>query len=713
MSKFVTGMLLGVAVVASVIPAEVQTGSMASAQTVTLPLPTSLQTPTDTSVDERNLQRFLRETQQISGSTIRTAAMQELQSFAVVFVPGVLGSALESPTGGQIWPPNSLNFASLYLPAALLNETAVSDVKSSVLRKLLVMDMYGSALDKMRAGLKRVGITFIPCGYDWRRDIRAGAADLQTCLRGNHLLDPQRTVVFVAHSMGGLVTWTWHDLYYRQPSGPVPRVRGIAMLGSPIEGSCEMLRMIGEGYKQPTEVDKVVPKNFLTEAWAAWNGKWESIENNITSTLSNLSVRPAMFTWPGGFELLPPPTRDLTHACVTEAEPPLPESVPRPWYPLSDRFWTQDAPGWFVINMKQEPAEFPAVLAKAREFHAWFRQGDRAYLSVPLFVYRSLAWMTPTQMATANQRPAANGWGRLAGDGRVLGSSAELGTTAEKDPQGRFSVADIKATSFVHGALPEDPVVESSLLAERIPMIVNAHISVAIARRLTSSDAMLREFVRRAGRQATLDWHAVFTRLQYRAASIGALETEKDRAIVEAYNIALTTRGGLPKEEYIVAVAARVAPDQQRIAIQQQSIPTQKKLEALRGLAGSYQLAAARLKLVEESPKTSKEQVVFAEANRGLALTLANDYLTATSVLTDVEPRLAAVPETFDARDPGRITRLKAAVRANLGIALWETGQCSAAKPYLVQSLANEKAKTRYEGLCRDRATGMAVKLAD
>lgn len=688
--------------------------SVAAAQPVMLPLPTSAQPLTDTTVEERNLQRFLRDTQQLPDPGIRDAAMQELQSFAVVFVPGVLGSTLESPTTGRIWPPNALNFDNLRLPTALLSERATSDVKATVLRDFGPMEMYGKALDRTKAALMRLGISaFVPCGYDWRRDIRAGAGDLHRCLADNGVLNPKRTVIFVAHSMGGLVTWAWHDLYYRQPQGPVPRVRGFAALGSPLEGACEMLRMIAEGYKQPTEKDKAVPDNLVARAWAAWTGKWQSLEGNITAALSNATVRPLMFTWPGAFELLPPPTSDPARSCVSEDEPVAPPDLPRPWYALSDRFWNEKSPGWFVMRMSQEPAELPAVLAKARDFRQWFREGDRAYSPVPLFVYRSEMWLTPTQMLTLNQQPAANTWGqiKLPGDGRVTKASAQLAGTPDTDPQGRFTVADLVGTSFVHGALPEDPKVQDDLFGQRVPMIVNAHVAVAIAQRLTGSDALLREYVRRVGKQATLDWHDVFTRLEYRPATKGAPETEKDRAIVEAYNAALRTLGGLPSEEYLTAVAARQQPDQKRQAILQQPIPAEKKMEAVRGLAAAYQLAAARLKLVAESPATSKEQVVFAEANRGLVLALAGDYLTATSVLTDVEPRLAAIPDTFDRRDPGLIARLKAAVRANLGISLWETGQCAAAKPYLEQSAANSKAKARYDQLCRDRASGTMVDL--
>lgn len=680
-----------------------------AAPAVTLPLPVARPSATD---DERNLQRFLVETQQLDPS-IRELAIAELSAVAVVFVPGILGSQLTLKSGERIWPPASLHFEKLKLPAALLQENAPPDLeKPTVLGAWGPMEFYGSALRKTRASLGRLGITtLIECGYDWRRDIRAGAADLHRCLGEHGLLDPRRTVIFVAHSMGGLVTWSWHDLYYRQPTGPVPRVRGFAALGSPLEGACETLRMIAEGYKQPTEKDRAIPDTFVARAVSAWKAKWESIENEITAALSNATVRPLMFTWPGAFELLPASTSDPMRSCVSEDEPAAAPELPRPWYTLSDRFWEPNYPGSSVINMPRGPAELPAVLAKAREFREWFRAGERAYPPVPLFVYRSDAWLTPTQMLTLNQAPAANTWGQVKfpGDGRVTKASAQLAGTPERDPQGRFTVADLVGTSFVHGALLDDPVVQDAFFAQRLPQIVNAHVAVLLAQRLTASDALLREYVRRRGQQATLDWHAVFTGLEYRPGTRGAPETERDRAIVDAYNAALRARGALPAENYAEAVAMRAPTDARQQAILGEPLPPEKKVARVQGLAAAYQLAAARLQLVARSPKTSPEQVVFAEAHRGLVLNLAGDYLTAASVLTEVSPRLAAIPDTFDRRDPSRIKRLKDNVRANLGIALWETGQCALAKSYLEQSLANPRAKERYDTPCLDRAVGRAV----
>ncbi len=48
----------------------------------------------------------------------------------------------------------------------------------------------------------------VACGYDWRRDIRAGARDLKRCIETAPELKGIEALIVIAHSMGGLVTAT-------------------------------------------------------------------------------------------------------------------------------------------------------------------------------------------------------------------------------------------------------------------------------------------------------------------------------------------------------------------------------------------------------------------------------------------------------------------------------------------------------------------------
>lgn len=86
--------------------------------------------------------------------------------------------------------------------------------------------------------------------YDWRYDIKDIAKwlderiknDWRETLRG-------RRVIIIAHSMGGLVAWTWKNLYYRNLAESYDfNLWRLVLLGTPLEGSCEMLRMLLSGY---------------------------------------------------------------------------------------------------------------------------------------------------------------------------------------------------------------------------------------------------------------------------------------------------------------------------------------------------------------------------------------------------------------------------------------------------------------------------------
>lgn len=645
---------------------------------------------------------------QLSDTSIQEAAEAARKSFAVVFVPGILGSFIKDGHG-DIWSSSSLPSPErLALKEDwITSENVDPTVETGVLESFLGLDQYGKAMREIEGVVrKRLGLTLVKCGYDWRRDIRVGAKYLHRCLQRNGLLDPDRTVIFIAHSMGGLVTWSWHDLFYREHGNePLPRVRGIVLLGSPLDGACEILRMMHYGYAQPSL--KATKPNLAKRARAFWERERLNLVNKLTELLSRPTVRPRMFTWPGAFELLPGHVTRLTDSCVTEPDPERGDQTP--WYHLDDGFWTERKPGHWILDSDTSPTELPLVLQVARSFRDWFRRGERFILTVPLFVYRSRVWFTYTRLTTIDGEVADPPFAEmLAGDGRVTESSAVMeastGTAIIGD---RRVISDYETTTYVHGALPRDPAFQATLLNHKIPMIVNAHVALAIAKRLTvAPTALLQEYVRRAGAQATLQWSAVFTHLesalprdpsQVDVPLRGSPETERDRPVVERFNEALRTRGGLQPEEY---KDARQKQDRAKSDV------------AARVLAApvAYQRAAAALYLVAPSASTSPQQVVFAKANRGLALAQAQDYLTAAAVLVDVYDELSKIPDTFDRENPERIRTLKKAVTANLGIALFEIGQCEAARRYLQESLDNPRARERFEGICRDRSTGEAVK---
>jgi len=203
---------------------------------------------------------------------------QSSDAYALVFVPGVLGSELKLD-GKLIWPRLDPEQDQLRLPAVLIDETAPSNTDPRVSRLL-----YGRALDEFQARLKDHRIKFVPCGYDWRRDVRAGAQDLQDCLRRDAA---GRRVIVVAHSMGGVVSWTWNRMRMENRWPDAPQLAGLAILGSPLGGSCEMLRMIQTGYVQPTDYTGYSEEDsFFERLGNSGARKFRELENALTEFFS-------------------------------------------------------------------------------------------------------------------------------------------------------------------------------------------------------------------------------------------------------------------------------------------------------------------------------------------------------------------------------------------------------------------------------------------
>lgn len=632
---------------------------------------------------------FVAEALRLSEPELTRALEKARQSFVVVLVPGILGSGLETPSGTPIWGRGKIDPSLLALPPALIDERAESGVTPSVIATSEIethgitkrSDVYGRAMKQIGDEVTAMGLTFVPCGYDWRRDIRAGARDVQRCLERAGAWRQDRTLVFVAHSMGGLVTWTWHDLYYRQRPATAPRLRAIVTVGSPLEGSCEMMRMMTVGYVQPNE-------QMIVPAFRAQVGEWfrsakQGAGNFITEYFSQ-DMRRLLFTWPGALELLPPPPLKFDQSCTpTVTDPSAPPSEARPLSPFSPAFWEAGAVGAEIMQLTPVPPTFQAALAKAEDFHAFFRRDERVALTVPLFAYYSQVWLTPITLPVRDHRITGD-WEVTPGDGRVRLSSATANNALA-----RVATDLVGDPKSVHGSLMEDDAVFADFVRRRLPEIVNAHVAIRAASIVMDSPSLLKKYSGRG-----LAWDAVIRNLEYMAPALNGTparhtnvtpETQRDQAVVEAFNGALVRR----PPPYAVA--------------------TDVKKRAGDNPARNRDAAAA-LANVQEGPGTSFVQTIFAQANRGLALAKALDYRGAAPVLSEVAPALSAIPDNYDRRSPSSIADLKKAVIANLGISLYESGQCKAAEPFLVQSLDNEHARQRYRSPCRDRALGVEVK---
>ena len=121
----------------------------------------------------------------------------------VVFVPGVLGSALESSAGRRVWPPKASEIVFGY---DRIDELMAPDLEPvCVINNIGVWAVYKTILND----IQRCGYTegnperrFVQFPYDWRQSNADSATDLAKRLRQ---IDGISELILIGHSMGGLV----------------------------------------------------------------------------------------------------------------------------------------------------------------------------------------------------------------------------------------------------------------------------------------------------------------------------------------------------------------------------------------------------------------------------------------------------------------------------------------------------------------------------
>lgn len=168
----------------------------------------------------------------------------------IVFVPGILGSKLKfddyefgrDPVNAQrlVFDPDRRP-----IPGTL-NDFIIGRLSGGVFDRFSKQDVYGDSLDQIQR--LNSGKAVEEFSYDWRADIDDTAHEFDQWLRRRALA--KKPVVFLAHSMGGLVVWRWLQLY-RKGRNTEPVVRQVVLVGSPLQGTCEAARMLIDGYRAP------------------------------------------------------------------------------------------------------------------------------------------------------------------------------------------------------------------------------------------------------------------------------------------------------------------------------------------------------------------------------------------------------------------------------------------------------------------------------
>ncbi|NQE69069.1 hypothetical protein NG2371_03533 [Nocardia gamkensis] len=223
---------------------------------------------------------------------------------AVVIVPGIMGSSLSIVGGGErrsVWGvPMALANATGIAPESRIDALRVDNLEStgkighvvptgllmtpSWLRGFGGMEPYKRLVNTITETVPHPDAVF-SFAYDWRLDIehnarilaRESGVHLQRWrnhevirdLRSRRNDDREPRLVFVAHSMGGLLVWAMSAQEIEQPD-----TRAVVTLGTPFAGSVKTMRMLAGG-------------------------------NDAQSGLSSGATRRACLTMPGVYDLLP------------------------------------------------------------------------------------------------------------------------------------------------------------------------------------------------------------------------------------------------------------------------------------------------------------------------------------------------------------------------------------------------------------------------
>ncbi len=389
--------------------------------------------------------------------------------YEVLFIPGILGSRLE--IDGFIWGESPIQAEKLVLNSA--QRVKVSMLETFQVRDGLLHhvwkkeDIYGKGLDNLSKALGGKEPKTFP--YDWRRDLNEVADDFerfaQNDLKG-------KKVVVLAHSMGGLMFWHWKNRV-RDPNNPRPfTLLALVTLGSPLGGTCEVVRLLIDGYKPYDGAS-----GFENAAYDVIFGK----------------AHGSFFTFPSAFELL-----WKENSCAYFEDDPGPEGQDL----LLLDFWKRRFKQQFIEYARE--TKMPGstdeerlqhymekvgdALAKAKQFNASFKrqQGkDSIYYLFSSRLKLAMRFILDTENGSLEiiRRESLVG-----GDGRVPRESATNQKYREID------TGHIYQLDAGHGELLSDSKL-MDFFEQEVKLLIQRDHALAIGAYVASDPALHQQFV--------------------------------------------------------------------------------------------------------------------------------------------------------------------------------------------------------------------------
>ncbi|MGY4319734.1 hypothetical protein ACVWW1_009061 [Bradyrhizobium sp. JR3.5] len=302
---------------------------------------------------------------------VGTAVKKAMPVF--IFIPGILGSALSRTVAGRdvmFWGKFSASDFVQDNPAFKYTdgETVTTNVLDTLYAPLKNIDIYGKAYAELSMIMGPANV--LRFSYDWRQSNIRSANDLSRwlCRDDVRSIVKGRPVVFLAHSMGGLVLKYWLEHIYASEHCPADGevfeawmpIQKLVFAGTPNYGAPKAVLSFSRG-----ETLYVDPAND----GPLWNALVALDMNTISRNLNKYGIR-----YPSAYQLLPVVN---TTACFsrpgweTDLEFRTPNNVQANIDIFEPQSW--NLLGWPAQLSAQERSAFianelPSLLNEARAF---------------------------------------------------------------------------------------------------------------------------------------------------------------------------------------------------------------------------------------------------------------------------------------------------------------------------------------------------------
>lgn len=348
----------------------------------------------------------------------------------LIFVPGVMGSLLQSRTKGGVWWIDVRTRK--FIDELRLSPDGKDDADPRNRVAPFTTDITYEPF--MAAALERKDFGHVVFPYDWRKSLRLGAVDLKNRILELYAGNGGEPVHLVAHSMGGLLVRSALSAHGDEVWGKIGRV---VFVGTPHYGSPAI-----SGYL----------KNHL---WGF----------DLMALLGRYLSRDTFRTLRGVLSLLPAP-RGVYPGTRKDDQPHWTGDGEDAYAHPCANFDMYDADSWMLELSAEQTAHLQGVLDEVAEFH---RDLYEAHQSLDQTLRDKMAVIAGVGVKTlfrlAYEKRFFGVWERTAKEtGRVPGDP-------NRDGDGRVPVAsaaledvgDTRYVKGVHGELPMIPAVYNDI----------------------------------------------------------------------------------------------------------------------------------------------------------------------------------------------------------------------------------------------------------